>query len=291
MRKVISINIPEPCHEEWNKMTPKDKGRHCAACNKTVVDFTQQSDEQIIKSLESKGNLCGRFKTQQLDRDIVFAHKEKNNYWSIAASGLFAFMAIGNQNAYAQGEPKPVKADTLVRPMVKGKVATSVLDQQLIYGTVTDVDDKTPLPGVNILIKGTNKGVTSDFDGNYTIKVKKGDILIYSYIGYKTHEIKVGTTNQINVQFEYTDLEMLGEVVVGGMVNYSRSCYGNEVNETERFKKYKERHKNWKSRNKAHRLKSKNERIAKRQAIKNGEQERTLIGKFFYGIKRMFSNK
>lgn len=291
MRKVITINIPEPCHEDWNKMTPKDQGRHCASCNKTVIDFTKKTDEQIIKSLESKGNLCGRFKTQQIDREIVLARKDKNNYWSIAASGLFAFMALGSQNAFAQGEPKPIKTDTLIRPMVKGKVATSILNEQLIYGTITDIEDNTTLPGVNILIKGTATGITSDFDGNYSIKVKKGATLVFSYIGYETQEVKIGSTNNINLQFEYTDLEMLGEVVVGGTVNYSRSCYGNEVNETERLSKSKERHLKWKARNKAHRSKVKTNRNAKREAVKNGEQERTTFGKFFYGIKRLFSNK
>ena len=71
MRKSVTINIAEPCHEDWNKMTPQNQGRHCVACNKTVIDFTKQTDDQIIKSLETNGNLCGRFKTQQLDREIV----------------------------------------------------------------------------------------------------------------------------------------------------------------------------------------------------------------------------
>ena len=63
MRKSITLNIPEPCHEDWNEMTPKQQGRHCMVCNKTVVDFTKQTDEQIIKTIEVKGDLCGRLKT------------------------------------------------------------------------------------------------------------------------------------------------------------------------------------------------------------------------------------
>ena len=71
MRKSITVNIPEPCHEDWNKMSPRDKGRHCSKCSKTVVDFTNQSDEQIFKHLKKSNNTCGRFKTNQLKREIV----------------------------------------------------------------------------------------------------------------------------------------------------------------------------------------------------------------------------
>ena len=73
MRNVIKIDIPKPCSENWDAMTPTEKGRHCALCKKTVFDFTSKINEQIFKTIEQNKNLCGRFKTTQLHRAIVFS--------------------------------------------------------------------------------------------------------------------------------------------------------------------------------------------------------------------------
>ena len=62
----------------------------------------------------------------------------------------------------------------------------SITFGQSIKGVVTDADGS--LPGVSITIKGTSTGVQSDFDGNYSIKASQGDVLVFSYLGYKTEE-------------------------------------------------------------------------------------------------------
>lgn len=69
MGKYYSLRIPEPCHEDWNQMTPSDKGRHCSSCDKTVIDFTMMSDYQIKDFLKmNQGEkLCGHIKKSQLD--------------------------------------------------------------------------------------------------------------------------------------------------------------------------------------------------------------------------------
>ncbi|AXT51762.1 hypothetical protein D1818_13255 [Aquimarina sp. BL5] len=53
-------------------------------------------------------------------------------------------------------------------------------------GTVTDIVNETPLPGVNVIVKGTSNGVQTDFDGAYSINVSPGDVLVFSYIGFTT---------------------------------------------------------------------------------------------------------
>lgn len=91
-----------------------------------------------------------------------------------------------------------------------------------ITGTVTDVTG--PLPGVNIISSGTKYGTTTDFDGLYTIKTRKGDTLAYTYIGYKYKEVVVKDSLKIDVVLE-EDNATLEEVVVVAYGTTSRKSY------------------------------------------------------------------
>ncbi len=91
-------------------------------------------------------------------------------------------------------------------------ILTSFAQEKPISGTISDLSGM-PLPGVNIIVKGTTNGTQSDFDGNYTINVSVGDILSYTYIGLKSVERTVGSANTMNITME-EDNESLEEVVV-----------------------------------------------------------------------------
>lgn len=80
-----------------------------------------------------------------------------------------------------------------------------------ISGSVKNTSS-IPLPGVNIQIKGTSKGTSTDFDGNYQISANQGDVLIFSFLGYETQEITVSSASLDTILQESTD--SLGEVVV-----------------------------------------------------------------------------
>src|SRR5680860_1474881 len=77
-------------------------------------------------------------------------------------------------------------------------VQITFAQQQSVTGTVSD-EDGLPLPGVNIIIKGTTTGVQSDFDGNYAIQATQGDVLVFSFIGLVKAEKTVGTLKTIDV--------------------------------------------------------------------------------------------
>ena len=87
--------------------------------------------------------------------------------------------------------------------------------QKTISGTITSSSDGLGLPGVNVIIKGTSTGTQSDFDGNYTIKAKTGEVLVFSFIGMITKEITIGSINKIDVALDL-DSESLDEVIVVG---------------------------------------------------------------------------
>ena len=83
-----------------------------------------------------------------------------------------------------------------------------------VSGTVTD-DGGAPMPGVNIVVKGTSNGTATDIDGKYKINAKEGDILIFSFIGYQAMEVAVGAQSVVNAQLK-ADVETLTELVVTG---------------------------------------------------------------------------
>lgn len=66
------IVIPRPCSQDWESMTPDGCGRHCGACQKTVIDFTAMTDGEILKHNDAMraGNVCGRIHASQLNREL-----------------------------------------------------------------------------------------------------------------------------------------------------------------------------------------------------------------------------
>jgi len=90
-----------------------------------------------------------------------------------------------------------------------------------VTGNVTDADG-LPLPGVNILVKGTNTGTQSDFDGKYSIKASADQTLVFKYLGFKTQEIPVGSKSTVNVSM-VVDAAELSEVVVTGYTTTTKT--------------------------------------------------------------------
>lgn len=64
-----NIHIPNPCSENWEMMSPQEKGRFCSACNKCVIDFTQKQPNEILQIIDEKQDeeICGRFYNHQLN--------------------------------------------------------------------------------------------------------------------------------------------------------------------------------------------------------------------------------
>ncbi|MES2575039.1 MAG: hypothetical protein V4572_08850 [Bacteroidota bacterium] len=70
METKFKVSIPQPCHEDWNKMTPDETGRFCSVCTKGVVDFTHKNSTEIQEYLiQNKGQkVCGRFRNEQINK-------------------------------------------------------------------------------------------------------------------------------------------------------------------------------------------------------------------------------
>ncbi len=96
--------------------------------------------------------------------------------------------------------------------------------EKTVSGTVVSDDDNTPLYGVSVKLKGSNKGVQTNSAGYYSIQAKKGDVLTFSYVGYARQEMTVGDANMISIKLVQSD-KQIGEVVV--------TAYGTKKNKRE----------------------------------------------------------
>lgn len=86
---------------------------------------------------------------------------------------------------------------------------------EIITGKVYDSETNDPLPGVSVMVKGTSKGIATDINGEFKLNVEEGDVLTFSFIGYRTQEVVVGNQSSIEVVLQF-DIETLSEVVVVG---------------------------------------------------------------------------
>ena len=93
------------------------------------------------------------------------------------------------------------------------KASEEILPVPMVSGKIIDGSTQQPLPGVNILVKGTQRGTSSDGEGRFVINAEGNDILVFSFIGFKTFETQVGERSKIEVTMEM-EAAALEEVVV-----------------------------------------------------------------------------
>lgn len=95
--KRFTISIPEPCTENWNEMTPTERGKFCAHCQKDVIDFSSKTEFEIANfAKHNKGNFCGRFVDTQLEKEFSYTELEKYSNLKYAAALALGLMTAEN---------------------------------------------------------------------------------------------------------------------------------------------------------------------------------------------------
>src|SRR6187402_456776 len=200
MSKKFQLQIPEPCHEDWNKMTPGDKGRFCDSCQKTVHDFTGMSDAQLIAFFKkpSTGSLCGRFLDDQLGRNIEM--RGKRIPW---LKYLFQFtipIFLTSLKAQSQGnlslkEGTCSSATATEEKLLRGMVGAVALfnDSKKISGRVID-EKGSGIPYASVYIKNTTEGTSCDSSGFFEMAIsgkEKKISLLVSSTGFSSAEKEI----------------------------------------------------------------------------------------------------
>jgi hypothetical protein len=114
MKKQTYIYIQEPCHENWSNMSSEDHGRFCHSCSKTVTDFSNMTDTEILKHLSAaSGNACGRFASDQVNREIhTPATQARKTFWAYLLSMCLPVMIADRLNAQKKVTAKPKTEQT-----------------------------------------------------------------------------------------------------------------------------------------------------------------------------------
>jgi TonB family protein len=167
---------------------PADKSKSEARLN----------DEPKVTSVKPGLATENNFSLKDLDNptvteQIVTAESQKNS------EGLLSL------------RKKEIKLDSLTTPS----------NLQIVKGKVLLSEDGTPVPGVNIIIKGTNQGTVTDMNGDYKIEVPANSKLVYSFIGLQTQEVSTLDKSDITINLQ-PDVSQLGEVVVTGYSPYPK---------------------------------------------------------------------
>lgn len=223
MPKSLQLNIAEPCHENWQNMTPQEQGRFCGSCQKTVVDFTMMSDQEVLSYfLKADHNVCGRFANDQLNKELKVTETKKRFSWAYVWNILVATFLVAKADAQVAPKPKTPVETVDHLPKIVGKVAyvRPVAAPAVITGNVFDETNNQPVSRANISIKGTGGGCMADATGKFKLKVENKEALEleFSAIGYESQTLKIDEfTNLQNVQVSLKpSYAELNEVVVIG---------------------------------------------------------------------------
>ncbi|MEP3209466.1 MAG: TonB-dependent receptor [Maribacter sp.] len=136
---------------------------------------------------------------------------QKRDYNSLRPKGKLSSFGIGLLSMVICLGTQLAMANTETN-LIKIELADAV--QSTVTGTVTDATG-APLPGANVLVKGTTNGTQTDFDGNFTIEAASDATLIFSYLGFQTQEIAVNGQSTVNASLA-EDAAALDEVIVTG---------------------------------------------------------------------------
>ena len=167
-KPLYTVSIPQPCHENWQEMSPVERGRFCQACQTVVTDFSSLSDDEIIQHIERSAGakMCGRFSNEQINRPLLPEIKVHriSHFRKMAASVFLFYASISEALAQvpASQHHTYTAADTK-RPVPKFNGIT-------ISGRVTDFTGQG-FPHLELQIAGTDTIKTTDAYGRFKFRL------------------------------------------------------------------------------------------------------------------------
>ncbi len=226
--QTIKLNIENPCHEDWDKMLPEEKGKFCQSCQKIVVDFSKMTNEQIIDFLnKSNEKVCGRVAKHQLNTPISNYVINKTPFFNKYVAGFL--MALGFYHP-AKSQTTPTSTITEIQNTV-GTIAyrpnVPSNKRLVINGRVIDAKTKKAIIGASVSIVGSELTAVTDKNGHYTINVpnefQNASLeLMISALGFETfyvtgldyHKTALTVTTKMQKEMEHIkgDIMIMGKI-------------------------------------------------------------------------------
>ena len=209
------ITIPEPCSEDWNTMTPTQKGAFCKSCAKEVIDFTNTTKKELSRKIAKGDNMCGRFRPEQLNTPLPTV-SQSNFRRNAAMLGFTSLLAIGTPLA-AQENIKPTKVE---HQYVVGRIAPRPVQTKnyTLTGVVKGLH-KMPLEGVNVILEGTVIGTKTNKKGEFSLLIPVSEklekqVLLVSYLGFEVQKITVDQETKPLAISMVEEIMILGEIAI-----------------------------------------------------------------------------
>ncbi|NIJ43900.1 TonB-linked SusC/RagA family outer membrane protein [Wenyingzhuangia heitensis] len=170
---------------------------------KVTLDLNNVSVEKVFREIESQTEFKVLYNDNDLNYKKLVSIKVRNELVTNVLKNLF-----NNTNIHYKTVGKQIV-------MLKSNAKKTIAQQVIVKGNVKD-DLGMPIPGANVVVKGTTNGTITDFDGNYSITVKNNNaVLVFSYVGYLTKEVSVNGKTVVDVVLEADVSELDAVVLVG----------------------------------------------------------------------------
>lgn len=206
----IHLSIPTPCREDWQQMSPDGRGRFCAQCQKTVIDFSSWSDAALYEFFsKNTGPVCGRFFNTQLNREIKIPHQPKSRLYRLAiACGLtliFAQLPEAHSRVKAPVEMLQIN-DSETEGDDRGTISGKIIDEkgEIVPDINVGILPLTEEPPVASLYR-------SDRNGNFqSSPLAPGRYKVFLYLdGYKLKDrieidVRATDTTYVTLRVEKT---------------------------------------------------------------------------------------
>lgn len=206
--KHLSLTIPSPCTEKWDNFSTTSYGGFCRSCSKEVIDFTTMTEDEIIAFLKTKPtNTCGRFHASQLKTysyESIPTPRLRPSFAFLKAGIVSIILLLVNKSVLAQA---PIQKNQIERVEKKNILpyVSGASDSITVKGLVSSNEDGSRYPGVYVIRQSTGIGVVTDAEGRFVFDhLHEGDVLLFSFIGYRSEEYKIrkGSNSSIEIKMK-----------------------------------------------------------------------------------------
>lgn len=156
----ITLTVPQPCHEDWDKMTPNERGRHCASCNKTVIDFSLYSDRELVEFFKNaSGRVCGRLNNWQANREIIISDTHRSPFYKwFLGTALASWLGLAGTASAQSNKTKPPVSQTDNKTNIPSTTFDTIKGQSTVGNQTNDTLNPNLLVGVIVEKMPTFKG-------------------------------------------------------------------------------------------------------------------------------------